>query len=255
MDEVLHRALEKNFDIRLARIEQRINLLNIPASRSVYDTLLSSDVNYAYDNFNKSSRYSGDLNKIGNYGLGVSRLLPWGTTLSLEFGNQYSFSDSATANVDKAVTTSRRINLALAEQFSDIAENHFGYSLQSGGEWEETQESINSLFKAFCIAGFLVFMILAANFRSLVQPLIVMLAIPFGFIGVIIGFYVHDLPLGFMALLGVVGLSGVVVNDSIVLVEGLAPPCRRKNVIPRRPVRFLCGKRKIHRSSPSLPPF
>ena len=88
LDEVLHRALEKNFDIRLARIEQRINLLNIPASRSVYDTLLSSDVNYAYDNYKKSSQYSGDLNKIGNYGLGVSRLLPWGTTLSLEFGNQ-----------------------------------------------------------------------------------------------------------------------------------------------------------------------
>ena len=100
LDEVLHRALEKNFDIRLARIEQRINLLNIPASRSVYDTLLSSDVNYAYDNFKKSSQYSGDLNKIGNYGLGVSRLLPWGTTLSLEFGNQYSFSDSAFTTIN-----------------------------------------------------------------------------------------------------------------------------------------------------------
>ena len=126
---------------------------------------------------------------------------------------------SVTANVDEAVTTSRRVNLALAEQFSDIADKYFGYSLKSSGEWEETQKSMNSLFRAFAIAGFLVFMILAANFRSLVQPLIVMLAIPFGFIGVIIGFYVHDLPLSFMALLGVVGLSGVVVNDSIVLVE------------------------------------
>lgn len=92
--------MEKNFDIRLARIEQRINLLNIPASHSVYDTLLSADINYAYDNFKKSSQYSGDLNKIGNYGLGVSKLLPWGTTLSLEFGNQYSFSDSAFTTIN-----------------------------------------------------------------------------------------------------------------------------------------------------------
>jgi len=126
---------------------------------------------------------------------------------------------SVTANVDEEVTTSREVNVALADRFNDIAEKHFGYSLKTGGEWEETQKSMNSLFRAFGIAGFLVFMILAANFRSLVQPLIVMLAIPFGFIGVILGFYIHDLPLSFMALLGVVGLAGVVVNDSIVLVE------------------------------------
>jgi multidrug efflux pump subunit AcrB len=126
---------------------------------------------------------------------------------------------SVTANVDEEVTTSREVNLDLAERFNTISEKNFGYSLKTGGEWEETQKSMNSLFKAFGIAAFLVFMILAANFRSLVQPLIVMLAIPFGFIGVIIGFYVHDLPLSFMALLGVVGLAGVVVNDSIVLVE------------------------------------
>jgi len=126
---------------------------------------------------------------------------------------------SVTANVDEDVTTSREVNVALADRFNDIAEKYFGYSLKTGGEWEETQKSMNSLFRAFAIAGFLVFMILAANFRSLVQPLIVMLAIPFGFIGVILGFYIHDLPLSFMALLGVVGLAGVVVNDSIVLVE------------------------------------
>ncbi len=126
---------------------------------------------------------------------------------------------SVTANVDEEVTTSRRVNLDLAEEFSNISEEHFGYSLKSGGEWEETQESMDSLFKAFLIAAFLVFIILAANFRSLVQPLVVMLAIPFGFIGVIIGFYCHGMPLSFMALLGVVGLAGVVVNDSIVLVE------------------------------------
>lgn len=87
LEEVLRQSLAKNFDIRLARIEQEINLLNLPAARSVYD------------NLKKSSQYSGSLNKIGNYGLGVSKLLPWGTSLSLEFGNQYNFSDSAFTTV------------------------------------------------------------------------------------------------------------------------------------------------------------
>jgi multidrug efflux pump subunit AcrB len=126
---------------------------------------------------------------------------------------------SVTAGVDETITTSRQANLDLARRFKDIPDRHLGYTLEAGGEWEETQKSMSSLLRSFIIAFFLVFMILAANFRSLVQPLIVMLAIPFGFIGVIIGFYVHGLPLSFMALLGVVGLSGVVVNDSIVLVE------------------------------------
>jgi multidrug efflux pump subunit AcrB len=70
-----------------------------------------------------------------------------------------------------------------------------------------------------------IFIILVAEFRSLVQPFIVMAAIPFGIIGVILSFWVHDMftptgrPLNFFALMGLVGLTGVVVNDSIVLVD------------------------------------
>ena len=126
---------------------------------------------------------------------------------------------AVTGGVDESVTTSGRVNRELMEKFSDIPDRHLGYSLQAGGEWEETQESLKSLARAFLIAFFLVFMILAALFGSLLQPFIIMTAIPFGMIGVVIGFYVNDLPLSFMSLLGVVGLSGVVVNDSIVLVQ------------------------------------
>jgi len=129
LEEVLRRALENNFDIRLARVEQRINLLNIPAARSVYDTLLSADANYAYDNFRKSSQYSGDLNKIGNYGLGVSKLLPWGTTLGLEFGNQYSFSDSAFTTINPSTESYLKATL-----IQPLLKNWGG--MQSRGEIE-----------------------------------------------------------------------------------------------------------------------
>jgi outer membrane protein TolC len=95
LEEVLRRALEKNFDIELARLDQKISLLSLPAARSVYDTLLTAELNYNYDNFKKSSQYQGDLSKIGNYGLEVSKLTPWGTTFSLGFANQYNYTDSA----------------------------------------------------------------------------------------------------------------------------------------------------------------
>lgn len=126
---------------------------------------------------------------------------------------------AVTAGVDEAVTTSGRVNRKLMNEFSWVPDRHLGYSIEAGGEWEETQESLESLARAFLIAFFLVFMILAALFGSLLQPFIIMTAIPFGMIGVIIGFYLNGLPLSFMSLLGVVGLSGVVVNDSIVLVQ------------------------------------
>ncbi len=126
---------------------------------------------------------------------------------------------TVTANVDEEVTSSGEVNRALAEKFSDLPDRYPGYSISPEGEWEETQKSLSSLARAFVIAFFLVFMILAALFGSILQPFIVMTAIPFGMIGVVIGFYCHDLPLSFMSLLGVVGLSGVVVNDSIVLVQ------------------------------------
>ena len=62
-------------------------------------------------------------------------------------------------------------------------------------------------------------MILASLFKSLLQPFVVMSAIPFGVIGVIFAFLLHGQPLSFLSFLGIIGLAGVVVNDSIVLVD------------------------------------
>ena len=75
------------------------------------------------------------------------------------------------------------------------------------------------MLKAFAIAFFLIFIILATMFNSLVQPFIVMLAIPFGIVGVIFAFLIHGRPLSFFAFFGLVGLTGIVVNDSIVLMD------------------------------------
>ncbi len=123
------------------------------------------------------------------------------------------------ADVNPKEISSLRFNQMVAKHFKDIKSRYPGYAIRYGGEQEETQKSMRSLLKAFVLAFFLMFMILATNFNSLTQPLIVLLAIPFGLIGVIIAFLLHGEPFSFMAILGVIGLSGVVVNDSIVLVD------------------------------------
>ena len=126
---------------------------------------------------------------------------------------------TASANVDTDKTTSLKVNSLLQKKFKDLPRNYMGYSVKYGGEQEETVDSLMSLLKAFLFAFLIIYLILSSSFKSIIQPLIIMLAIPFGLIGVVIAFLLHGLPFSFMAILGIVGLNGIVVNDSIVLVD------------------------------------
>lgn len=123
------------------------------------------------------------------------------------------------ADVDSSKIKPIKVNAMAMREFRDMESEYPGYTIKYGGEHEETMKSMASLLKAFAMAFFLVFMILATNFKSLIQPLIVMVAIPFGIIGVVIMFILHGEPFSFFAIIGIVGMSGVVVNDSIVLVD------------------------------------
>ena len=91
------------------------------------------------------------------------------------------------------------------------------YSLE--GQHKETQRSVGSLFRGFIIAMLLVYTILAVIFRSYAQPLVVMSVIPFGLIGAVIGHLIMGHVLSLISLFGLVALSGVLVNDSLVLVD------------------------------------
>ncbi|MFH1384552.1 MAG: efflux RND transporter permease subunit [Candidatus Omnitrophota bacterium] len=90
------------------------------------------------------------------------------------------------------------------------------------GEVKDTRESKSDLTNAITLAVFLIYIILAVLFNSLVKPLIIMLAIPFGVVGIIIAFWLHGKTLfGFYAAIGALGLAGVVVNDSIIMLVKL----------------------------------
>lgn len=149
------------------------------------------------------------------------------------------------SNVNENITTSAAVNAKLQEMFKDIENDYPGYTVRYGGENEDTQESLESLARAFIIAILIIFLILASLFRSLLQPITVMAAIPFAFIGVITAFVTHGEPFSFMALMGVVGLSGVVVNDSIVLVDFANKILEDNPDMPIREVAKEAGKLRL----------
>lgn len=125
---------------------------------------------------------------------------------------------AVSGDIDKDITTPLKVSQAVQEHF-DIERDYPGMRLDVGGEAHESEKSLKELLAIFGIAIIGVYFLLILLFNSLWQPILVMMAVPFGIIGVIIGFAVHDQALGFLAMTGIVGLTGVVVNDSLVLVN------------------------------------
>jgi multidrug efflux pump subunit AcrB len=128
-----------------------------------------------------------------------------------------------TAEIDEtskdAKLTSVEVNKRLIKRFKNIEDQYPGVIIDYEGEFKDTNESMINLVKSFLFAILIIYIILVAIFQSMSHPLIIMGVIPLTGVGVIWIFFLHQMPLSFLALMGVVGLAGVVVNDSIVLVD------------------------------------
>lgn len=94
-----------------------------------------------------------------------------------------------------------------------------GYNYQIAGEAEEMEETFGLAGKALMVAFVLVFSILALLFDSFRQPFIIMFSVPFALIGVFAGFFLAWIPMSFSAVIGIISLVGIAVNDAIVLIE------------------------------------
>ncbi len=126
---------------------------------------------------------------------------------------------AVSADVDPTVITSQQANRLLLTEFQDLSERYPGYVLELGGEWEDTQESINSMARSFLIAIVVIYVILGSLFGSLLQPLVVMFSVPLSFIGVVTGLFVLGHSIGMPSLIGSLALVGIVVNDSLILID------------------------------------
>ncbi len=94
-----------------------------------------------------------------------------------------------------------------------------GYLVEYEGETKERTESFMSLGWAMVAAFMLVYIVLVAQFNSYGQPFVIALSLPFGLVGAVLGLWITGYPFGFMAFLGVVSLTGIVVNDAIILID------------------------------------
>ncbi|MDJ0747275.1 MAG: efflux RND transporter permease subunit [Xenococcaceae cyanobacterium MO_167.B27] len=94
-----------------------------------------------------------------------------------------------------------------------------GYDYKFAGELETQGETFASAGQMAIVALFLVFSVLVIQFSSFTQPFIIMLAIPFAFIGTFLGFFLLQIPISFPAVIGIIALTGIVVNDAIVMIE------------------------------------
>ena len=97
----------------------------------------------------------------------------------------------------------------------DTEDAHVGFS----GQVEEMESSIFSLVLALALAVFLVYVVMAVQFESLIDPLIIMFSVPFAGVGVVVALWMFGLPVSVMVLLGSIVLAGIVVNNAIVLVN------------------------------------
>lgn len=124
-----------------------------------------------------------------------------------------------TSEIDQTLTTGTELNLNIESFMHETLKSYPGYSFSFGGEEEETRESMKSIFRSAALAIIIIYTILASILRSYTQPLIIMSVLPFAIIGVAIGLLLRGDPVSFPALIGTVALLGIVVNDSLVLMD------------------------------------
>ncbi|GAB6166235.1 hypothetical protein JCM19992_22350 [Thermostilla marina] len=127
-----------------------------------------------------------------------------------------------TADVDENVGNSAKIIAEMKSKFLPELlrrTEYRGLGVSWEGMQQQTQESISGLIRGLLIALVAMFALLTMEFRSYTQPIIIMAVIPFGMVGAIFGHYLLGLQVTLFSLFGIVALTGVVVNDSIVLID------------------------------------
>ena len=127
---------------------------------------------------------------------------------------------TVTADVDQTVITGAgAMGYVVDSVLPDLVDGNPGLTYRSGGEAQQQIESLDALMRSFLLALFLIYALLAIPLRSYLRPLIVMSVIPFGLVGAIFGHLVLGIAFSFASIMGIVGLSGVVVNDSLIMID------------------------------------
>ncbi len=143
---------------------------------------------------------------------------------------------TVTADVDPP----KDAGLILAEvkrgALSELLQTYPGLSYGLEGKQADMRDSVQSLMIGFLFAMMVIYALLAVPFRSYAQPLIVMVSIPFGVVGAVIGHLLMGYSLSLMSIFGIVALSGVVVNDSLILIDYANRKVRNEGLTPLKAI-------------------
>lgn len=126
---------------------------------------------------------------------------------------------TVTADVDEEKTNADRIVAAMQPLVDKLQADHADLKIDFAGNRRETNKSLASLKRDFMIALILIYFMLAGLFKSYLQPLVVLTAVPFGLNGAVLGHLLMGYPLTILSMIGLVALTGIVVNDSLILVD------------------------------------
>ena len=138
---------------------------------------------------------------------------------------------SVTAEIDSDITTPRSTINDVIIFFSSIKDGYPGYKLALDGEEQDTRESLQSVKRAGIISILIIYLILATILRSYAQPLLIMSILPFTIIGITVGVLLRGDPISITGLIGIVALLGVVINDSLILMNFINKGVKNNNFI------------------------
>jgi multidrug efflux pump subunit AcrB len=125
-----------------------------------------------------------------------------------------------TADVDSTIAQSGAVIEDLTKEFiPQLLTRYSGVKFGLGGASEEEKTLMNRMILGFVASLFLIYGLLAVPLKSYVQPLVIMAVIPFGFIGALVGHLIFGVSISMLSIFGLIALAGVVVNDSLILVE------------------------------------
>ena len=154
--------------------------------------------------------------------------IPFGAVAEVEVGTSPSTirrynrerAVSVTARVDKELAEPGAINTELRRDvLPGILAGHSGVDFRLSGQTLALQEVFRQLLAGTAMALFLIYALIAIPLRSYLQPLLIMAVIPFGTIGAVFGHWLLDVQMSMLSVFGIVALAGVVVNDSLILVD------------------------------------
>ena len=127
-----------------------------------------------------------------------------------------------TANIDLSKTTSIEVYERLKEKYADFDTKHPDFTLVLEGEAQESSQGFVKLVTAFVLALVGIILFLIIHFNHLTRPLLILSCIPFGMAGIFVAFAVHGFDLSLLAMTGILGYTGVVVNGSVIMIEFLS---------------------------------